>query len=90
MAPRIANETGAMTMQSKFTIILAQVFISLMMAFLMTLIFTAIPMHFAPGWVGEWLRRFITAWPIAFVLSLGVGPLAFGLSARVSRAVQRG
>ncbi|MBP1804990.1 DUF2798 domain-containing protein [Rubellimicrobium aerolatum] len=75
--------------QSKATLITAQVFISGLMAFLMTLIFTAIPMGFAPGWVGEWLLRWVTAWPIAFVLSLGVGPLAFRLAALAMRFVQR-
>jgi len=69
----------------KKTVLLAQVFISLMMAFLMTLIFTAIPMHFAEGWHVTWLQRFVTAWPIAFILSLGAGPVAFLLANRLMR-----
>ena len=71
------------------TLILAQVFISMMMAFLMTGIFTAVPMHFAPGWVATWLQRFITAWPIAFVLSMGVGPLAFGIARGLIAILER-
>ncbi|ANP38634.1 50S ribosomal protein L1 [Phaeobacter gallaeciensis] len=67
----------------KTTVILAQFFIALMMAFLMTGIFTAFPTGFAPGWVGLWLGRFVIAMPIAFVLSLGVGPLAFFLASRL-------
>ncbi|WP_233270314.1 DUF2798 domain-containing protein [Chachezhania sediminis] len=63
--------------QKKKTIIVAQFLISMMMAFLMTLIFTSVPTGFAAGWVGTWLSRLITAWPVAFVLSLGLGPLAF-------------
>ncbi len=69
--------------RNKATIITAQLFISCMMAFLMTGIFTAFPLHFAPGWTAIWLQRFITAWPLAFVLSLGVGPLAFMMAQRV-------
>ncbi|WP_210529193.1 DUF2798 domain-containing protein [Rubellimicrobium arenae] len=75
--------------QSKATIITAQVFISCMMAFLMTGIFTAIPLRFQPGWVAEWLARFVLAWPVAFVLSLGVGPVAFRLAAVATRLARR-
>ncbi len=71
---------------TKATVLLAQFFIALFMAFLMTGIFTAIPTGFAPGWVVIWLQRFIVAMPIAFVLSLGVGPLAFFLASRIVRA----
>ncbi|WP_246082444.1 DUF2798 domain-containing protein [Rubellimicrobium rubrum] len=74
---------------SKSTVIVAQVFISCMMAFLMTGLFTAVPMGFEPGWVGEWLRRFILAWPVAFALSLGVGPVAFRLAYLVVRLTTR-
>ncbi|MCA0044725.1 DUF2798 domain-containing protein [Celeribacter litoreus] len=73
--------------KDKFTIILAQVFISCMMAFFMTLIFgsllPAIDGGLHPNWIAEWMRHFITAWPIAFIFSLGVGPIAFFLSSRV-------
>ena len=67
------------------TITLAQAFISAMMALLMTGIFTALPLGFAPGWLGIWMTRFATAWPIAFALSMGVGPLAFWLARRTQR-----
>lgn len=73
--------TDTVRQTAKATIILAQVFISCMMAFLMTLIFTGVPLGFGEGWVVEWLRRFITAWPVAFLLSLVVGPLSFRLAA---------
>jgi len=72
----VINETPP----TKATVILAQVFISCLMAFLMTGIFTAIPTALAPGWVGIWLTRFATAWPIAFVLSMAVGPVSFWLA----------
>ncbi len=74
----------------KATVIVAQVFISCLMALLMTGIFTAIPMQFQPGWVGAWMTRWLTAWPIAFVLSLGVGPISFALSTRVLMVARRG
>lgn len=70
---------------ARATIILAQVFISCLMALSMTLIFTGLPLGFAAGWVGEWLRRFFTAWPIAFLLSLVVGPVSFRLAALCTR-----
>ncbi len=84
----VVNETPS----TKATVILAQVFISCLMAFLMTGIFTAIPSALAPGWVGIWLTRFATAWPIAFVLSMAVGPLSFWLARRTQHllAMARG
>lgn len=84
----VVNETPP----TKATVILAQVFISCLMAFLMTGIFTAIPAALAPGWVGIWLTRFATAWPIAFVLSMAVGPLSFWLARRTQHllAMARG
>ena len=76
-------------LQPKSIIILAQFFIAFMMAFLMTGIFTAFPMDFAPGWIGHWMKRFATAMPIAFALSLAVGPLSFKLSALVHQRLFR-
>ncbi|MBZ4022988.1 hypothetical protein CKO11_11010 [Rhodobacter sp. TJ_12] len=70
--------------REKLTIIVAQVFISCLMALLMTFFFAVLPealrTDFAPGWGWIWLRDWLTAWPVAFVLSLGVGPLAFKLA----------
>ncbi len=74
---------------TRATMILAQAFISLLMAFLMTAIFTAFPMHFEPGWIWVWLTRFVRAWPIAFALSLIVGPLSFRMANMVMRWVER-
>ncbi|ALI56037.1 DUF2798 domain-containing protein [Celeribacter marinus] len=74
--------------KDKVTIILAQVFISCMMAFFMTLIFGSIlPGQLHTGWVSEWMLHFATAWPVAFVFSLGVGPIAFFLSNRIATKV---
>jgi len=66
------------------TIIVAQLFISCMMAFLMTGFFGFL--HFGPTkyWLREWAGAFIIAWPVAFCLSLVVGKLAFSLAVRVT------
>ena len=56
---------------SKSTVIVAQVFISCMMAFLMTGLFTAVPMGFEPGWVGEWLRLHDSSSTLRRLCSLG-------------------
>ncbi|MCT2538525.1 DUF2798 domain-containing protein [Sedimentimonas flavescens] len=66
--------------REKRTILLAQLFISCMMAFLMTFIFSIFAQGMPAGWSLLWLHHFFTAWPVAFVLSLGVGPIAFRLA----------
>ena len=67
------------------TIILAQVFISCMMAFLMTGIFSFLSLGATQQWLHAWPRAFMTAWPIAFVLSLGVGKLSFRMATALTR-----
>lgn len=67
-----------------FTLILAQALISLMMAFLMTGIFGFIENGHASNWISIWLKHFITAWPIAFVLSLVVSRIAFTLAVKLT------
>ncbi|MGU3575964.1 DUF2798 domain-containing protein [Brucellaceae bacterium C25G] len=59
------------------TIILAQAFISFMMAFLMTGFFGALHFGITLVWLTEWLQAFLIAWPVAFCLSLFVGRLGF-------------
>ena len=73
--------------REKLTIILAQVFISCMMAFMMTFLFSILPFGFHQGWFIEWMHHWLTAWPVAFLLSLGVGPLAFGAAFRVMHRI---
>lgn len=72
-------------MQTKKTILLAQLFISCLMALLMSGIMGAIHMGLTAQWLHAWPLAWLTAWPIAFVLSLGVGPLSFWLASRVVR-----
>lgn len=64
----------------KKLIILAQAFISCFMAFLMTGIMGFVHGGFAEGWHMQWMTGFVLAWPIAFLLSMVVGPLGFRLA----------
>jgi hypothetical protein len=66
------------------TIIIAQVFISCMMAFLMTGIFSFLSLGPTIEWLHAWPKAFLTAWPIAFVLSLFVGKLSFRIAAMIT------
>lgn len=67
------------------TILLAQLFISCMMAALMTGIFGFINLGATAEFLHQWGRNFATAWPIAFLLSLGVGPIAFKIAYQINR-----
>ncbi len=71
-------------MQKKHTLIIAQIFISLMMAFLMTGIFSFVELGMTKAWLYTWMKHFVTAWPIAFVLSIYVGTLGFKLANKVT------
>jgi hypothetical protein len=67
------------------TIILAQLFISAMMAFLMTGFFAFLHFGLSMQWMTEWTSAFVIAWPVAFILSLGVGKIGFALACRLRR-----
>ena len=67
-------------MQPKPILLTAQLIISGLMALMMSGIMHLLHAGVHPGMVQAWLMTFLTAWPIAFVLSLGVGPLAFRLA----------
>jgi len=71
-------------MQKKQTLILAQIFISLMMAFLMTGIFSFAELGMTQLWLQTWMKHFFIAWPIAFVLSIFVGNAGFKLANRIT------
>ena len=68
---------------NKKLIILAQVFISGLMALLMSGIMSLFHRGFSAELLQIWSSTFIVAWPIAFVLSLVVGPVSFKLAALV-------
>jgi len=69
-------------------VLIAQFLISMTMAFLMTGIFSLIELGISARSLGIWMQNFLTAWPIAFVLSIIVGKVAFGLAFRI-RALGR-
>jgi len=64
-------------------LLLAQFFISMMMAFVMSGIMGAIALGPTDLWLHSWPRSFLTAWPIAFILSMPIGALAFWLSGKL-------
>ena len=67
------------------TILIAQLFISGMMATLMTGIFGFLKLAATAAFVQQWGESLVMAWPIAFMLSLVVGPIAFKLAYQVNR-----
>jgi len=67
------------------TVLLAQVFISAMMATLMTGVFGMLNLGPTSAFLAHWGGNILTAWPIAFVFSLGVGPIAFKLAHEINR-----
>jgi len=66
------------------SIVIAQFFISGMMAFMMTGFFGFLHLGPTSEWVGEWAHAFVIAWPVAFVLSLGVGKPGFVIATRIT------
>ncbi len=78
-----------MTMTDRKTLILAQLFITFMMAFSMSGIMSLISMGPTREWLHAWPLQFITAWPIAFVLTLIVSKVAFALAFKVSARIFR-
>jgi len=70
-------------MPSKKLVITAQVFISGMMAFLMTGFFAILHLGLTAHMLQAWGSSFVIAWPVAFVFSLVVSPLAFMLTGRL-------
>lgn len=66
-------------------VLLAQVFISGMMAALMTGTFGALHLGLTRALLEQWGSSFLIAWPVAFGFSLIVGPIAFKLSYQLNR-----
>ncbi|MBW9117034.1 DUF2798 domain-containing protein [Rhizobium cauense] len=72
-------------MNDRKTIILAQAFISCMMAFLMTGFFAFVELGASIDWIRSWAKHFAIAWPVAFCLSIVVGKVGFDLAMRLTR-----
>lgn len=66
------------------TVIVAQALISCMMAFLMTGIFSLMALGPTAEFLKSWLQHFITAWPIAFCLSIIVSKVAFAIAIKLT------
>lgn len=66
-------------------IITAQVFISGMMAFLMTGFFALLHLGFTDKAFEVWGESFVIAWPVAFCFSLVVSPIAFMIAGKIVR-----
>lgn len=77
-------------MHSKKVILTAQVFISGMMAFLMTGFFAVLHLKLTTAMVDAWVSSFCIAWPVAFCLSVLVSPLAFMMAGRLVGAHSTG
>jgi hypothetical protein len=73
-------------MSNKHTLLIAQVLITLMMAFSMSGIMGLIALGPTPEWLASWPNSFIIAWPIAFCLTLPFGKIAFAISGRLTAA----
>lgn len=71
-------------MHSLKTVIVAQVFISCLMALCMIGMFTFHDLGFTREAAHIWLSTFIVAWPIAFLLSMVVSRIAFAISIRLT------
>jgi len=65
------------------TLLLAQFFISMMMAAVMSGIMGAIALGPTELWLHTWPRSFITAWPIAFLCSMPIGALSFWMAGKL-------
>jgi len=70
-------------MYDKKTLLLAQVFITFMMAASMSGIMSLLALGPTSQWLHAWPGQFAMAWPIAFVLTLFVSRAGFGLAVRI-------
>lgn len=70
-------------MPDKKTLLLAQILITFMMSLSMSGIMSIIALGPTAFWLSEWPKQFIIAWPIAFVLTMFVSRIAFGVAGRV-------
>lgn len=64
----------------KKTLLIAQVFMTLMMAFSMSGIMLALHEGLHAGFLALWAKQFIIAWPIAFLMTQTVSRIAFPLA----------
>ena len=70
-------------MYDKKTLLLAQVFITFRMAASMSGLMSLLALGPTSQWLHAWPGQFAMAWPIAFVLTMVVSRLGFGLAVRI-------
>lgn len=70
-------------MLDKKTLLLAQLFITFMMAGLMSGIMSLFALGPTAEWLAAWPRQFALAWPIAFVLTLFTSRAGIGLAVKI-------
>lgn len=70
-------------MIEKKTLLIAQGLITMMMASSMSGIMSFIALGPTAEWLAEWPKAFLIAWPIAFCLTLVVGPLGFKMAGKI-------
>lgn len=73
-------------MTDRKTLLLAQIFITFMMAASMSGIMSLLALGPTRYWLEHWPRDFIIAWPIAFCLTLVVSRIGFGLARKLTGA----
>lgn len=71
-------------MTDKKTLLLAQLFITFMMALSMSGIMSLLQLGPTAEWLAIWPRQFIVAWPIAFLLTMVISRLGFALAYRIA------
>lgn len=70
-------------MPDKKTLLLAQVFITFMMASSMSGIMSLIALGPTQEWLHAWPGQFVIAWPIAFCLTMFTSKMGIGLAIRL-------
>lgn len=72
-------------MTNKKTLLLAQALIALMMATFMTGFFSFLNLGPTSEWFLAWGQSFVLAFPVAFLASLVISPLAFRMAHAIAR-----
>ncbi len=66
------------------TMIVGQILISMMMAFLMTGFFSFLTFGLSLDFLQTWAEQFVISWPVAFCFSMLVNKFAFSLAAWIT------
>lgn len=72
-------------MMDKKTALIAQVFMTFMMALSMSGIMSVIELGPTVVWLNHWPKIFLIAWPTAFVLTMVAWPTAMALARKVAK-----